>query len=245
MSNNISEKVIEDVLVADKSILSEILSINSSNLSLIARQKILISGILDLLYLYNNELILIELKVTIFYKAIISQINNYYYDLLNLQEQNKLIKCNIRKIIIVTEATLEDYKVCEENEIKLIIYKPENILLKFYENFKELSTFLKIKSADYGMVRLGLMNTTLQLLSEGLSLYDICEKEKRSEKTIRNRISVAILLTLVVKFKHGFFLTDLGNEFVQLNTNTDDRLNQAQIFLLSDFINSTVKSSQM
>jgi hypothetical protein len=236
MKNSISEKIIEDILAADKSILAEILSLNTSDLSLIARQKVLKSGILDLLYLHKNELILIELKVVNFHKAIISQINNYYYDLIDLQEQNKLIKCNISKIIIVTDANTKDYKNCEKNDIKLIIYKPENILLKFYENFKELSTFLKIQSADYGMVRLGLMNHTLQLLGDGFTLEEICEKEKRSQKTIRNRISVAILLNLVVKFKHDFFLTDLGNEFVQLSTDIDDRLNESQIDLLSEFI---------
>jgi hypothetical protein len=56
MPNLISEKVIEDILSSDKSILAELLSINPSNLSLIARQKTLQSGKLDLLYLSENEL---------------------------------------------------------------------------------------------------------------------------------------------------------------------------------------------
>jgi DNA polymerase III psi subunit len=39
MINSISEKIIEDILTSDKSILSEVLSLNFSDLSLIARQK--------------------------------------------------------------------------------------------------------------------------------------------------------------------------------------------------------------
>lgn len=38
----ISEKVIEDILTIDKSILAELLSVNPSDLSLVSRQKILV-----------------------------------------------------------------------------------------------------------------------------------------------------------------------------------------------------------
>ena len=154
MFNNISEKVIEYILVADKSILSEILSVKASDLSFLARQKILESGKLDLLYLYNNSLLLIELKVVPFYKDIISQINNYFNDLTELQKQNKLIKSSLQRIIVVTKSKSTNYNLCKENDIKLISYKQEDVLLKYYENFKELSQFLKIQSGDYGMVRL-------------------------------------------------------------------------------------------
>jgi hypothetical protein len=236
MFNKISEKVIEDILVADKSILSEILSVKASDLSFLARQKILVSGKLDLLYLYKNSLLLIELKVVPFYKDIISQINNYYDDLTELQKQNKLIISSLQRIIIVTKAKSTDYNLCKENDIKLISYKPEDVLLKYYENFKELSQFLKIQSGDYGMVRLGLMNHTLKLLSDGLNIKDIFQIENKSEKTIRNRISVAILLNLVNKFKKDFFLTELGLQFVNAYENISDRLSQKQIEILSDFI---------
>lgn len=56
MSSFLSEKVIEDILAADKSILSEILSVNAADLSLIARQKIIPTGKLDLLYLCKDEI---------------------------------------------------------------------------------------------------------------------------------------------------------------------------------------------
>jgi len=132
----ISEKVIEDILTIDKSILAELLSANPSELSLISRQKILNSGKLDLLYLYNDELLLIEIKVVRFYPDIIKQIQNYFYDLIELQNKNKLIRSNIRKYVLVTESTENDRRTCQADSIEIINYKPREILYKFYENFK-------------------------------------------------------------------------------------------------------------
>jgi len=237
MNNSISEKVIEDILTSDKSILSEVLSLNFSDLSLVARQKIVLSGKLDMLYLYKDEMLLIELKVVPFYSEAITQINKYEKDLLTLQAENKLIKSRIRKILIVTDARETDYAACIENKIDLIVYKPEIVLSKYYENFKELSSFLKIQSGDYGVVRLGLIKNTLNYLSQGVPIKEMCNLENRSEKTIRNKISIAQLLNLVSKFKNTFFLTELGTHFVDLgDTIVDDRLNQEQIELLLNFL---------
>ena len=190
-----------------------------------------------MLYLYRDEVLLIELKVVPFYNGIIKQINDYEIDLIELQNQNKLIKAKIKKIIIVTSAKQNDYDQCTKDDIKIIVYKPEDILAKYYENFKELSTFLTIQSGDYGVVRLGLLKTALNHLSQGLSLKEISNLEGKSEKTIRNKISVAQLLNLVSKFKDSFFLTELGSQFVSLGDSLiDDRLNQEQIELLSTFL---------
>ncbi|OGU77645.1 MAG: hypothetical protein A2V93_09285 [Ignavibacteria bacterium RBG_16_34_14] len=238
MNSFISERVIEDILATDKSILSDILSVNASDLSLIARQKIVSSGKLDLLYLCKDEIFLIELKIVSFYKDIITQINNYEKDLIDLQNQNKIVHSKIKKIIFVIGCRENDYISCKENNIELLLYKPEAILSKYYENFKELSTFLNIQSGDFGVVRLGLIKNTLNDLAEGLSIKEICKLEMKSEKTIKNKISVAQHLNLVSKFKTNFFLTDLGNSFVELgNKIVDDRLNQHQIDLITSFIN--------
>lgn len=236
MTGSISEKVIEDILTTDKSILAEVLSVSASDLSLLARQKPVDSGKLDLLYLINDELLLIELKVVGFYEKIIEQINQYQDDLIGLQRQNKLISTQIKKAIFVTEATANHREACKKENIELFIYKPETILSKFYENFKELSYFLKIQSSDYGMVRLGLLNTSIKFLGEGLGLRDICRQEGKSEKTIRNRIAVAKLLNLAVKHKDDYYLTDFGSRFSELRDEANDRLSQGQINLLSEFI---------
>ena len=190
-----------------------------------------------MIYLHKDELLLIELKVVQFYKEIITQINNYETDLLLLQSQAKLINARVRKLIVVTGFSEADRVLCSANNIELIAYKPEVILSRYYENFKELSSFLKIQSGDYGVVRIGLIKNTLLYLSQGLNIKEISHLENRSEKTIRNKISVAQLLGLVAKFHQSFFLTDLGNQFVEANKLIiDDRLNQNQIELLSNFL---------
>jgi hypothetical protein len=237
MIDSISEKIIEDILSSDKSILSELLSVNPGDLSLVARQKILRSGKLDMLYLCKDELLLIEVKVVSFYDEVIRQINGYHNDLKELQTQHKLISSKIKKIILVTAAKPEDIERCKEESIQVITYKPQFVLSKYYENFKGLSYFLKIQSGDYGVVRLGLLKSTLCQLSLGKSIKEICEIECRSEKTIRNRLAVATLLNLVVKFKHECFLTDFGNQLLEKgDTKVDDRFNDSQIELLSDFV---------
>jgi len=237
MSNFISEKVIEDILSADRSILAEVLSLQPSGLSLIARQKKLLSGRLDLLYLYENELLLIELKIVPFYDDIILQIQDYFRDLIELQNQHKLISANIRKIICVTHYEPNDIIKCDAEGIQILAYEPKLILSRYYDNFRELSYFLKIQSGDHGVVRISLLKSTLELLSTGNNLIDICKIEKRSEKTVRNRLAIATQLGLVTKYKNQYFITDFGNDFVMANeVGLSDRLSENQIDSLSDFV---------
>jgi hypothetical protein len=237
MADFISEKVIEDILSSDGYILSEILEVESNEISLIARQKKLECGILDLLYLYKNELMLIELKVVPFYEGIIKQINGYYDNLKILQHNNKVINGNIRKIILVTQCLPVHIQQCKDENIQLILYQPELVLSKYYENFREISYFLKIQSGDYGVVRIGLIKSTLYFLSQGKKLEEISKLEQRSEKTIKNCLSVGIQLNLVAKHKSQYFLTEFGNQFLSLEEDRiNDRLNNNQVNLLSKFV---------
>ena len=232
----ISERIIEDICTIDKSILAELLSLNPSDMSLVSRQKKLKSGNLDLLYLYKDELLLIELKVVRFYSGIIDQINNYHSDLIELQSTNKLIRSKIKKYIIVTNSSVGDKDLCLNNSIQIINYNPAEVLQKFYENFKELSQFLKIQSGDYGVVRLSLFSSTINNISKGLSLKEICKVENKSLKTIKNRISVAILLNLISKYKGEYFLTEMGVSFNSHYKKNNDWLNQEQKEILQNFI---------
>src|SRR3989337_3434272 len=179
MTEYISEKIIEDILSSDRSILAELLSINPSGLSIIARQRSLKSGKLDLLYLYESNLLLIELKAGSFYRDIIFQINSYYEDLKDLQKEHKLIRGDIRKIVFVTACKPEDIKICQKDSIQVVSYRPDQVLLKYFEHFRELSSFLNIQSGDYGVVRLGLIKSTLQLVSLGKNIKEICKTENR------------------------------------------------------------------
>jgi len=236
MELNVSEKVIEDIFTVDRRILSEVIGLSYSELSLLSRQKSVKSGILDLLYLWKDELVLIELKVVPFYQGIIAQINGYYDDLMQLQHENKLIKSCIKKYIIVTGARENQQKMCVENNIHLIVYSPKTVLSRYYENFRELSQFMNIQSGDFGMVRLGFLNSTLKHLSEGNDIEGISKIENKSVKTIRNRLSVAIQLGLVGKFKNGFYVTELGETFNKSNDNIDDRFSEDQKEIVQSFV---------
>lgn len=237
MTSFISERVIEDILTSDKALLAETLSLNASDISLVARQKILTSGKLDLLLLHRDELLLVELKVVPLYGEIINQICRYESDLLQLQDQNRLIKAKIRKIVLVTAASVEGKATCNGRDIEVVVFNPEWILQRYYENFRELSLFLKIQPGDYGVVRLGLITETLRSLGRGASLSEIAIKEGRSEKTIRNRISIACLLNLASGFHGTFYLTELGSKFISAGDEiVDDRLTEGQVTILSEFL---------
>lgn len=237
MSNLVSERVVEDILSADRSILADILRLKTEGLSLIAQQKALESGRLDLLYLYEDELLLIELKVVPFYDDIVRQVDGYYRDLKILQEQHRLIDADIRKVVLVTDASEQDVAKCKAQSIHIVRYEPQHVLTKYYENFKQLSYFLTIQSADYGVVRLGLLNTTVWLLSSGRTIKEICQIQSRSPKTIRNRLSVAALLNLVTRYGQAYYLTEFGNAFLEKGARkADDRLTDSQAELMCSFV---------
>ena len=247
MVDTVTEKVIEDILSADKSILAGVLSVNQGDLSPIARQKKFDSRrIIDLLYLYQNELLLIELKAVPFYYDIISQINDYYNELVKLQSQSKLIKTKINKVVLVTEAKKEHFVDCEREQIKLIEFDIEEILFKYYQNFKELSAFLKIQPGNWGVVRLYLLKNTLFLLNKGIPIEEICKIESKSIKTIRNRLAVANLIGLLEKNKDEYSLTKLGKEVIALDSLiSEERFSVEQFDLISDFVKDNPFFSQI
>lgn len=247
MTTSVTEKIIEDILSADRSILAGVLSVNQGDLSPIARQKKFDSRrILDLLYLYQNELLLIELKAVPFYSDIIEQINDYHNELLKLQSQSKLIKTKINKIILVTDARKEHFVACEKEEIKLIKFNIEEILFKYYQNFRELSAFLKIQPGNWGVVRLYLLKNTFALLNEGVAINEICKIENKAIKTITNRFSVASLIGLLEKNKSGYSLTKLGKEVLSKDDFTsEERFNVEQFELISEFVKDNPFYSQI
>lgn len=199
-----------------------------------------------MLYLYQNELLLIELKAVPFYYDIISQINDYCKELVLLQSQSKLIKTKINKIVLVTDAKKEHFADCGKEQIKLIKFDVEEILFKYYQNFKELSAFLKIQPGNWGVTRLYLLKNTLTLFNKGTSLEEICRIEKRSIKTIRNRLAVANLIGLLEKNKDEYSLTKLGKEVIAFdNFTSSERFSVEQFNLISDFVKDNPFFSQI
>lgn len=246
-SFNIREKVIEDIFTTDKSLLANVLSVNPSDLSQIARQKKFDNRrIMDMLYLYRNEILLIELKAAPFYQDIISQINDYYNELVKLQSQSKLIKTKINKIILVTDASEYDYSLCEKENIKLIKFDLEEVLTKYYQNFRELSAFLNIQPSARGVTRLYLIKSTLQFLNQGNSFNEICKIQNLSSNTIHNRLAVANLIGLVEKNKRDYLLTSFGKRVLEAEDDiSNERFNEKQFELISEFVKENPFFSQI
>ena len=244
---NITEKVIEDIFSADKSILANVLSLNQGDLSLIARQKKFDSKkILDLLYLYQNELMLIELKAVPFYDDIISQINDYYDELIKLQSQSKLIRTRINKVILVPYAHPKDFHKCSKHKIRLVKFNLEEVLTQYYNNFKELSTFLRIQPGNWGVTRLYLLKNTLTFLSKSMSIEEIAKIENRSIKTIRNRLAVANLMGLLEKENEKYSLSKFGYKLISLeNKYSQDKFSAEQFELMAEFIKENPFFSQI
>jgi hypothetical protein len=78
----------------------------------------------------------------------------------------------------------------------------------------------------------------LRLLSTGKTLGEIAALDGRSEKTVRNRLSVAGLLGLVSKSGHEYYLTDAGDSFLEADAEDclPDRLSDSQVRLLAPFV---------
>ena len=242
-----TEKILEDIFSSDKRLLANILSVNPSDLIQIARQKRFDNQRkLDLLYLYKNELLLIELKAVPFYQDLINQVNDYYKELQRLQSQSKLIKGNIHKIVLVTQANKSNYTRCETEKIKLIEFDLEDVLNQYYQRFKELSAFLNIEPSARGVTRLYLLKTTLSLLNEGHSFEEICKIENMAHNTIFNRLAVARLLNLVEKNKKGYIITGLGNKIINAESKiAEERFNETQFEILSEFVKENPFFSQI
>ncbi len=237
MASQLSERVVEDILCCDRSVLAELISADPRSLTLVARQKALKSGKLDLLYLQDDRLMLIELKIGPFAPEVIQQVNQYALDLEELQAQRRLISAKVTKVVLAATARPSDYEQCKPHSVRLIVYSPESVLCRYYENFRRPAYFLQLQSSDYGVVRLGLLNYTLKLVSEGKNVKQICEAEGRSEKTIKNRLSLGVLLGLIAKFRSEYFLTDFGTSVIESrNGHVDDRFSDEQLDQLASFV---------
>lgn len=235
---NVREKEIEDILCFHLDILANVLNLEGGSISLIARQKALESGILDLLLTYKDALILVELKITEFRDEYPEQIKNYLRDLESLKQGNQLPNVPIKPIILVT-AYQEMHKVkCQKEGIELLKYNVEDVLSQFYFRFAEYSEFIKLKPVDCGVWNLHLLNEPLRLAEQGLDRDDISERLRVSKSTVNHYFTLAKHFNFVIKLGKDYILTELGSKFIKAGS-SDGSLNilsEEQIKLISDFI---------
>ncbi|OGP70281.1 MAG: hypothetical protein A2W09_08185 [Deltaproteobacteria bacterium RBG_16_50_11] len=233
----VRESEIEDVFATYPQILSQVLDFDF-DLNLIARQMELPSGRLDLLTTAKNKLYLIELKVESFKNEFLNQVLSYRVDLEKLQEEEKLVAGEITTIILVPSFRHRDSQLCEDSQVVLKQYSPDNVLIEFYRRMSGISNFLTIKPVDLGVWNIHLINRVLYNLAEENTIEGLRSKLGIAKGTIRNHLLFAEKILLVRKEKHKYYLTDLGVEYVEGRDPklSDSYLSERQTHLLQNRI---------
>jgi hypothetical protein len=212
----IRETQIEDILVSAPSLMQETLRLDEEP-RLIGRQIILPSGRLDMLYAYQKDLFLVELKVAAFQKKFINQVINYRNDLQLFQQQGKLIQGYIQPFLLLPEINISNKKLTESAGIICESYNPENILKYFFsEKLRPITSFVENKPIDIGIWNIHLINKFIYLLEKTQSIKELQNLIDGSPKSLYNKIKFADELGLLnLNSKNDFIsLTEQGKQYV-------------------------------
>lgn len=234
---NIREIEIEDVLASYPQITANILGFEGE-LRLIARQMIVPSGRIDLLFLAGTKLFLIELKIEEFSKDFLDQIVNYREDLLKLQQDGKLIDANISSFLLFPFYSEADELAAKSTNILLKKYSPDEVLETFFKELSSVSSFLTVRPMDYGVWNIHLINRALLLLVETKKLEELVKEISISRNSIRNQLRLGEQLGLVSRLKNQFYLTEIGQEYVRNMSEAQSNyvLTNNQVEIIRDFI---------
>ena len=210
----IREKQIEDILVSSPSLMQKTFGLDEEP-RLIGRQIIIPSGRLDMLYTYQKDLFLIELKVASFQKRFIKQVLDYKNDLLLFQKQGKLINGDIVPFLLMPQTSNSNRAEIEAKGIILQEYNPEEILNFFYsERLRPITTFSELKPVDVGIWNIHLINKFIYRLSETNSISELRSIVGGSPKTLYNKIRFADELGLLNWSSKGDYIerTDISTK---------------------------------
>jgi hypothetical protein len=246
LSENIREAEVEDALVANIGIFNEILTLGGE-VRLISRQLRLINGRrrLDILLLYQDQILLVELKAGPFQPEHVDQILIYRNELERLQQDKNLISGVITPIILVTAFREADLEACTKNGVRLHRYSPAEVLTKYYERLSSVASFMRLRPVDLGVFNIALINRVMQALENGLiNQKEICEFSKLSAKSVANHLRFAGELGLAARRDKRYYLTDLGLKYVSLREESvpGDALSDEQATLLREYIAKDPKS---
>lgn len=227
----------EDILATYPQITQEVLGFEEE-LSLLARQKILDSGRLDLLFASADRLLLLELKVEDFKKKFIDQVAAYRSDLVAIQASGMLLTGAIEAFLLCPAFTSDDLALCNRHDIIAIEYEPEKILQKFFNRVKEGLPFVMLRPIDSGIWNIHLINRVLYALALTSNIEEVSISVGLSTRTVKNHLRFAEQLHLVERDSTEASLTTLGKQYV-LNRDeslSTDVITDAQAKLLQDFI---------
>ena len=235
----IREKQIEDILVSSPSLVQRTFGLDEEP-RLIGRQIAVPSGRLDMLYTYQKDLFLIELKVATFQKKFIKQVLDYKKDLQKYQVQGKLVGGDIVPFLLMPHTSNNNRNEIESHGVILQEYNPEDILSFFYsERLRPITTFSELKPVDVGIWNIHLINKFIYELTLTNSITELRQIVGGSSKTLYNKIRFANELGLLNWSKSGDYiaLSRLGEQYVEAKDKfLDDTLSEDQAKLLKDYV---------
>ena len=245
----VRESQVEDVLATYPDIAKEILGIKEE-LTLLARQKILPSGEkIDLLFVADSRIKLVELKVEKCKPEFIHQVKSYTDELIKLQSANKFIAGDVDAFLVSPEFSVEQEKLCKEFGVIPCEYQPQKVLDAFFFRLKEFANFITLKPADHGLWQLHLLNRLLYALSEKKIRKELAEETGLSVSTVGSYLRLAEDLHLIETTNNKKYqLTDLGKKYVwsrdikgPVEFISDEQSRVLQDFIIKDpFVSRTV-----
>ena len=231
----IREIQIEDILISSPSLMKETLRLDEEP-RLIGRQIVVPSGRLDMLYAYQKDLYLIELKVATFQKRFVQQVISYRNDLQLFQNQGKLIQGYIQPFLLLPEISSINRRETEKEGIICEVYDPENILKYFYsERLRPITSFVENKPIDIGIWNIHLINKFIYLLEKINSIRELQNEVVGSPKSLYNKIKFADELGLLIWNSRNDYisLSELGKKYVDAKDDYfKDTLSEDQAKLL-------------
>lgn len=232
----VRELEIEDVFVSFPQILSETLGFDFE-LSIIARQKSLPSGRLDLLVIGQRRLFLVELKIEPYRLEFLQQTLAYKSDLATLQNAGQLVAGQLEAILLVPSAPASGFAECAAQDVVLKVYLPSRVLEAFYAHMAAAS-FLSLRPVDLGVWNIHLINRVLYALPDHTTILALSSALGKSVDTVRHHLGFAEQLGLIKRLGKRYVLSDLGIEYVKARdpSLSEDSITQQQLNVLRNHI---------
>jgi hypothetical protein len=230
----IREAQIEDILVNAPALTKKILNLDEDP-RLVARQMILPSGRLDMLYAYRSQFLLLELKVDSFQARFIDQVLGYQKDLLKFQESGRLLRGDIQPYLLCPTFTEGNKRLAIHSNITCVSYKPEEVLDYFHQNLRPIALFAALKPIDIGIWNLHLIHRVLYAIKSSNKVRDLQNTLGGSSRTLYNKIRFAHEFHLVQWQPGADFvdLSDLGKQYVAAqNPAFGERVSEEQASIL-------------
>ena len=212
----IRETQIEDILISSPALMKDTLRLDEEP-RLIGRQIVVPSGRLDMLYAYQKDLFLIELKVASFQKKFVQQVINYRDDLLLFQRQGKLIQGYIQPFLLLPEFNNSNKKNAENEGVLCEQYNPETILKYFYsEKLRPITSFVENKPIDIGIWNIHLIHKFIYFIDRINSIKELQNEIGGSPKSLYNKIKFADELGLLVWNSRNDYiaLSEIGKKYI-------------------------------